>query len=175
MAKQTTRKTPAIETVNIGAAAVDIGSREHLAAVNPDVTDAPVRAFGTFTHDLNDLADWFETHGVTSVAVESTGVYWIPAYEILEQHGFEVILVNARYAKNVPGRKTDVSDASWLWQLHSYGLLRGSFRPSAEIATLRPAGVPAPTGEAGRVCGGPYPTHAESTDGDEPATASRCV
>jgi transposase len=74
---------------------------------------------------------------VTSVAMESTGVYWIPAYEILEQRGFEVILVNARYAKNVPGRKTDVSDAAWLRQLHSNGLLRGSFRPDAEIATLR--------------------------------------
>ena len=74
---------------------------------------------------------------MTSVAMEYTGVYWIPAYEILEQHGFEVILVNARYAKNVPGRKTDVSDAAWLRQLHSYGLLRGSFRPDAEIATLR--------------------------------------
>lgn len=127
-------KTTTFETVNIGAAAVDIGSREHMAAVNPDVTDAPVRAFGTFTHEL---VDWFKSHGVTSVAMESTGVYWIPAYEILEQHGFEVILVNARYAKNVPGRKTDVSNASWLRQLHSYGLLRGSFRPTAEIATLR--------------------------------------
>lgn len=137
MAKQKTERPPTIETVNIGAAAVDIGSREHMAAVNPDVTDAPVRAFGTFTHDLHDLAYWFKSHGVTSVAMESMGVYWIPAYEILEQHGFEVILVNARYAKNVPGRKTDVSDASWLRQLHSYGLLRGSFRPTAEIATLR--------------------------------------
>ncbi|MFG5379873.1 IS110 family transposase [Yoonia sp. R2-816] len=137
MAKQKTGKPPAIETVNVDAAAVDIGSREHMAAVNPDVTDAPVRVFGTFTLDLHDLADWFKSHGVTSVAMESTGVYWVPAYEILEQHGFEVILVNARYAKNVPGRKTDVSDASWLRQLHSFGLLRGSFRPSAEIATLR--------------------------------------
>jgi transposase InsO family protein len=137
MANQKTRKAPALETVNTGAAAVDIGSREHMAAVNPDVTDMPVRAFGTFTHDLHDLAAWFKSHGVTSVAMVSTGVYWIPAYEILEQHGFEVILVNARYAKNVPGRKTDVSDASWLRQLHSYGLLRGSFRPTAQIATLR--------------------------------------
>src|SRR5277367_5579761 len=92
---------------------------------------------GTFTQDLHDLADWFKACGVASVAMESTGVYWIPAYEILEQRGFEVILVNARYAKNVPGRKTDVSDAAWLRQLHSYGLLRGSFRPDAEIATLR--------------------------------------
>ncbi|MEN8894794.1 MAG: IS110 family transposase [Yoonia sp.] len=137
MAKRKTQKPTAIEMVNVGAAAVDIGSREHMAAVNPDVTDTPVKAFGTFNHDLHDLAAWFKSHGVTSVAMESTGVYWIPAYEILEQHGFEVILVNARYAKNVPGRKTDVSDASWLRQLHSYGLLRGSFRPTAEIATLR--------------------------------------
>lgn len=137
MAKQKIHKTPAIETVNVGAAAVDIGAREHMAAVNPEVTDAPVRAFGTFTRDLHDLANWFKSHGVTSIAMESTGVYWIPAYEILEQQGFEVILVNARYAKNVPGRKTDVSDASWLRQLHSYGLLRGSFRPTADIATLR--------------------------------------
>jgi transposase len=109
----------------------------HMAAVNPASTDGPVRSFGTFTQDLHDLADWFKACGVTSVAMESTGVYWIPVYEILEQCGFEVILVNARYAKNVPGRKTDVSDAAWLRQLHSYGLLRGSFRPDAEIATLR--------------------------------------
>jgi transposase len=133
----TTPTKSTIETVNHGAAAVDIGSRMHMAAVNPDATNMPVRAFGTFTHDLHDLAAWFKSHGVTSVAMESTGVYWIPADEILEQHGFEVILVNARYAKNVPGRKTDVSDASWLRQLHSYGLLRGSFRPTAQIATLR--------------------------------------
>jgi transposase len=137
MVKQKANKPTAIETVNISAAAVDIGSRMHMAAVNPDVAEMPVRAFGTFTHNLHDLADWFKSHGVTSIAMESTGVYWIPAYEILEQHGFEVILVNARYAKNVPGRKTDVSDASWLRQLHSYGLPRGSFRPSAQIATLR--------------------------------------
>jgi transposase len=109
----------------------------HMAAVNPDACDSPVRAFGTFTQDLHDLADWFEACGVTSVAMESTGVYWIPAFEVLEARGFDVILVNARYAKNVPGRKTDVSDAGWLRQLHSYGLLRGSFRPEAEIATLR--------------------------------------
>ncbi|MFM2391838.1 MAG: hypothetical protein RLZZ437_3393 [Pseudomonadota bacterium] len=123
--------------VNPTAAAIDIGSTMHMAAVNPDACDTPVRAFGTFTQDLHDLADWFKSCGVTSVAMESTGVYWIPAFEVLEGHGFQVILVNARYAKNVPGRKTDVSDAGWLRQLHSYGLLRGSFRPEAEIATLR--------------------------------------
>lgn len=137
MTKIKTGGHPDMQLVNPGAAAVDIGSKMHMAAVNPHICDISVRAFGTFTQDLHELAEWFRSCGVTSVAMESTGVYWIPAFEILEQHGFDVILVNARYAKNVPGRKTDVSDASWLRQLHSYGLLRGSFRPEAEIATLR--------------------------------------
>lgn len=123
--------------VSPGAAAIDIGSTMHMAAVNPDADDRPVRAFGTFTGDLHEMARWFKACGVTSVAMESTGVYWIPAYEVLEEHGFHVILVNARYAKNVPGRKTDVNDATWLQRLHSYGLLRGSFRPKAGVATLR--------------------------------------
>jgi transposase len=137
MIKTTSGDQPALKMINPGAAAIDIGSTMHMAAVNPDSNEMPVRAFGTFTQNLHDLAEWFRSCGVTSVAMESTGVYWIPAFEILEQHGFEVILVNARYAKNVPGRKTDVSDAGWLRQLHAYGLLRGSFRPVAEIATLR--------------------------------------
>lgn len=137
MPRPTTGGHPDLKMVNPDAAAIDIGSTMHMAAVNPSTCDMPVRAFGTFTQDLHDLADWFRSCGVTSVAMESTGVYWIPAFEILEARGFEVILVNARYAKNVPGRKTDVSDAGWLRQLHSYGLLRGSFRPDAEIATLR--------------------------------------
>ena len=96
------------------AAAIDIGSRMHVAAVPPDRDTEPVRAFGTYTGDLQQLADWFERCGVRTVAMESTGVYWIPAYEMLEQRGFEVVLVNARDAKHVPGRKTDVSDAQWL-------------------------------------------------------------
>ena len=104
----------ALSMVNPGAAAVDIGSTMHMAAVNPNADGDPVRSFGTFTGDLHAMARWFKTCGVTSVAMESTGVYWIPAYEVLEAHGFHVILVNARYAKNVPGRKTDVNDASWL-------------------------------------------------------------
>ncbi|MEJ5220355.1 IS110 family transposase [Cognatishimia sp. D5M38] len=137
MPRPTTGGHPDLKMVNPNAAAIDIGSTMHMAAVNPSSCDMSVRAFGTFTQDLHDLADWFRSCGVTSVAMESTGAYWIPAFEILEARGFEVILVNARYAKNVPGRKTDVSDAGWLRQLHSYGLLRGSFRPEAEIATLR--------------------------------------
>lgn len=137
MTERPDRPKSTLNTINTGAAAIDIGATMHMAAVNPDACDNPVRAFGTFTHNLQDLAAWFHACGVTSVAMESTGVYWIPAFEILEQSGFEVILVNARYAKNVPGRKTDVSDAAWLRQLHAYGLLRGSFRPTTEIATLR--------------------------------------
>src|ERR1700684_987572 len=119
------------------AAAIDIGSRMHVAAVPPDRDTEPVRAFGTCTGDLQQLADWFERCGVRTVAMESTGVYWIPAYEMLEQRGFEVVLVNARDAKHVPGRKTDVSDAQWLRRLHEYGLLRASFRPKGELAAWR--------------------------------------
>ncbi len=119
------------------AAAIDIGSRMHVAAVPPDRDIEPVRTFGTCTGDLQRLADWFERCGVRTVAMESTGVYWIPAYELLDQRGFEVMLVNARDAKHVPGRKTDVSDAQWLRRLHEYGLLRASFRPKGELAALR--------------------------------------
>jgi len=119
------------------AAAIDIGARMHVAAVGPGRDAEPVRTFGTFTSDLHRLADWFARCGIRTVAMESTGVYWIPVYEILEQRGFEVLLVNARDAKHVPGRKTDVSDAEWLQRLHEYGLLRGSFRPQGEIAALR--------------------------------------
>jgi transposase len=108
----------------------------HVAAVDPAYSDDPVRTFGPVTQDLHDLANWFRSCGVTTVAMESAGVYWIPAYEILEQRRFKVVLVNARYAKNVPGWISDVSDASWLRQLHSYGLLRGSFRPEAKITIL---------------------------------------
>jgi transposase len=126
-----------IATVHPNAAAIDIGATMHMAAVAETCDPEPVRAFGTFTGDLHRLADWFKSCGVRTVAMESTGVYWIPAYEVLEQRGFEVVLVNARDAKRVPGRKTDVSDAQWLRRLHEYGLLRGSFHPQGEVATLR--------------------------------------
>ena len=123
--------------VHPNAAAIDIGATMHMAAVDPGCDAEPVRSFGTFTGDLHRLADWFAECGVRTVVMESTGVYWIPAFEILDQRGFEVLLVNARDAKHVPGRKTDVSDAQWLQRLHTYGLLRGSFQPKGEIAVLR--------------------------------------
>jgi len=126
-----------LSPVHPNAAAIDIGATMHVAAVGPDCDEQPVRTFQTFTADLHRLADWFAQCGVKTVVMESTGVYWIPIYEILEQRGFKVMLVNARDAKHVPGRKTDVSDAQWLQRLHEYGLLRPSFQPQAEMAELR--------------------------------------
>jgi len=126
-----------LSPVHPNAAAIDIGATMHVAAVGPDCDEQPVRTFQTFTADLHRLADWFAQCGVKTVVMESTGVYWIPIYEILEQRGFKVMLVNARDAKHVPGRKTDVSDAQWLQRLHEYGLLRPSFQPQAEMAGLR--------------------------------------
>lgn len=131
------RRRREMSPVHPDAAAIDIGATMHVAAVGPARDAEPVRTFKTFTEDLHRLADWFTHCGVRTVAMESTGVYWIPVYEILEQRGFEVMLVNAGDARHVPGRKTDVSDAEWLQRLHEYGLLRGSFRPQGEIAALR--------------------------------------
>jgi len=123
--------------VHPNAAAIDVGARMHVAAVGADRTAEPVRSFGTFTTDLHRLVDWFAECGVETVVMESTSVYWIPVFELLEARGFVVFLVNARDAKHVPGRKTDVSDAQWLQRLHSHGLLRASFRPKGEIVELR--------------------------------------
>ena len=119
------------------AAGLDIGKDEIWAAVPPAPERESVRAFGTFTPDLHALAAWLATCGVTTVAMESTGVYWIPIFELLEAKGFEVYLVNARHIKNVPGRKSDVQDCQWIQRLHSYGLLNASFRPEAEMVVLR--------------------------------------
>lgn len=132
-----TRQSRELPRVHPAAAAIDIGATMHVAAVGPDRDQEPVQTFRTFTDDLHRLADWFTRCGVKTVVMESTGVYWIPVFEILEQRGFEVMVVNARDAKHVPGRKTDVSDAEWLQRLHEFGLLRASFRPQAEIAGLR--------------------------------------
>ncbi len=126
-----------LERINLNAAGVDCGSAEHFVAVPPDRDPPPVRSFKTFTDDLHRLADWLTACGVTSVAMEATGVYWIPLYEVLEAHHFAVVLVNAKHVKNVPGRKSDVFDCEWIRELHSVGLLRGSFRPADGIVALR--------------------------------------
>jgi len=118
------------------AAGIDVGAESHWVCV-PEHHEQSVREFGCFTTQLNKLADWLEACGIKSVAMESTGVYWIPLFQILEGRGMEVCLVNARSVKNVPGRKTDVLDCQWIQQLHSFGLLAASFRPSDQICVLR--------------------------------------
>jgi transposase len=123
--------------MNLNAAGIDIGSERHMVAVPEGRDTVSVREFGTFTSDLEALATWLKQCGVTTVAMESTGVYWIPLFELLERRGFEVKLVDARHVKNVSGRKSDVLDCQWLQQLHTYGLLAGAFRPPDEVCVLR--------------------------------------
>lgn len=123
--------------IHLNAAGIDIGSKEHYVAVPEDRDKQSVRSFKTFTADLYELANWLKKCDIESVVMESTGVYWLPLFQILESKGFKVLLVNAYYAKNVPGRKTDVSDCQWLQQLHTYGLLQGSFHPDASVRALR--------------------------------------
>lgn len=123
--------------INLNAAGIDIGADRHWVSVPVDRDENPVRSFGCFTAELYAMADWLKQCHIETVAMESTGVYWIPVFQILESREFEVKLVNAHYVKTVPGRKTDVLDCQWLQQLHTYGLLAGSFRPDDEICALR--------------------------------------
>jgi len=138
--KEKRTKAKYIETMNPYVAGIDIGSRSHFVAA-PSITEETheivVKEFSCFTPDLHALADWLKECKVTSVAMESTGVYWIPLYELLESRGFDVNLVDARHVKNVTGRKTDIEDCQWLQQLHASGLLSAAFRPSEEILPLR--------------------------------------
>ncbi len=130
-------KSPQLSTLNEHAGGIDVGAREIYVAVPPGTCARTVRCFATFTEDLHALRDWLKECGVTTVAMESTGVYWIPLFQILEAAGIEVCLVNARHCKNLPGRKTDVQDCQWLQHLHAVGLLRGSFRPADEVCAVR--------------------------------------
>jgi len=125
------------EVVLANAAGVDVGASSHWVAVPPHAGKEPVREFGTMTDDLNAMADWLIACGVDTVALESTGVYWIPLYEVLQQHGLKVWLVDARQMKYVPGRKSDVADCQWLQKLMSLGLLRAAFRPDDEVCVVR--------------------------------------
>jgi transposase len=131
------RMSEDLPRINPDAAGIDVGATEHYVAVPSSRDGEPVRRFETFTSDLYALADWLKQCDIRTVAMESTGVYWIPLFQILEDRGFEVKLVNAKHVKNVAGRKTDVSDCQWIQILHSYGLLSGSFRPAADICVLR--------------------------------------
>ncbi len=126
-----------LSRVNLNSAGIDVGAGSHFVAVPEDRWEQSVREFEAFTAELYRLADWLAECGVETVAMESTGVYWIPLFGVLEERGFEVMLVDPSRIKNVPGRKTDVLDCQWLQQLHTYGLLSGSFRPEGEIRCLR--------------------------------------
>lgn len=135
--RQRTKLPTHLAHINRMAAGIDIGSESHFVAVPEGCADVTVREFGAFTPDLYALADWLKACGIETIAMESTGVYWIPLYEVLESQGFDVHLVDARHVKNVSGRKTDVLDCQWLQQLHTYGLLRGAFRPTEQVHKLK--------------------------------------
>lgn len=126
-----------LEVVHANAAGIDIGNAAHYVAVPPERDQEPVRCFECFTEDLKKMADWLGQCGIDTVAMQSTGVYWLPVYEILTARGFRVFLVNAAHTKNLPGRKSDVQECQWLMKLHTYGLLNDSFRPTEEICVLR--------------------------------------
>ena len=135
--KRAQRLPAELSRVNLDAAGIDVGSGSHFVAVPEGRWEQPVREFEAFTADLYRLADWLTECRVETVVMESTGVYWIPLFGVLEERGFEVMLVDPSRIKNVPGRKTDVQDCQWLQQLHTYGLLSGAFRPEGEIRRLR--------------------------------------
>ncbi|MCB0031425.1 MAG: IS110 family transposase [Anaerolineales bacterium] len=142
MSKRQSKKLSAVkfdvlQQIQPNAAGIDVGAEEIYVCVPPGRDQERIRVFASFTNDLEALADWLVQCGVTTVAMESTGVYWMPLYDILESHGLEVCLVNAHHLKNVAGRKSDVADCEWLYQLHTYGLLRGSFHPPDEVRVLR--------------------------------------
>jgi transposase len=140
--REFTRKIQAedlsLEVVHPDAAGVDIGNQSHYAAVPSSRDSRPVRRFGCATAELRETASWLKQCGIHTVALQSTGVYWIPVCDVLEEAGLEVYLMNARDTKNLPGRKSDVQESQWLMKLHTYGLLRKSFRPTQEVRSLGP-------------------------------------
>ena len=155
--------------IHVRAGGIDIGARIHVVAVPPELCDEPVQTFQAFTGDIERMADWLVSLGIQTVAMESTGVYWVPVYEVLQGRGIEVIVANAREARCVPGRKSDVNDAQWLQRLHACGLLRASFRPGHDIAALR--AYLRVAREAPGLRRGAHPAHAEGADLHESAAA----
>ena len=136
-ARRLQSEDPGLTVIHPQAAGVDVGNSSHYVAVRPERDAQPVRRLECFTADLYRLADWLQSCGVKTVAMQSTGVYWIPLYDILEARGFEVYLVNVRHTKNLPGRKSDVQESPWWLKLHTYGLLNNSFQPPTAIRALR--------------------------------------
>ena len=137
LARKLTAENPGLEIVNRNVAGIDVGNESHYVAVAPGCDPEPFREFGSWTADLERMADWLKVCGVEMVVMQSTGVYWMALYDILEARKFKVCLTNARHTKNLPGRKSDVQESQWLLKLHTYGLLRDSFHPPEEIRALR--------------------------------------
>lgn len=135
--KKRAKNNQSLPVINPNSAGIDIGSSFHVVAVAPDKCDKPVRTFKAFTSGLHEMATWLTEHNITTVAMESTGVYWVPVYEVLEEYGLDVVLSNARDTRSVPGRKTDVNDAQWIQRLHACGLLKASFRSTSLVVELR--------------------------------------
>jgi len=157
---------PGLEVVHRNVAGIDVGNESHFVAVAPGCDPEPVREFGSWTADLHRMSDWLKSCGVKMVAMQSTGVYWIAVYDVLEKRGFQVCLANARDTKNLPGRKSDVHESQWLLKLHTYGLLRNSFRPREEIRSVRT------TGRSGGSCIGGAPCKTGDGTGAAPASSA---
>ena len=164
---RTKKLSGSLSRLNLNAAGIDVGASSHFVAVSEECADEPVREFEAYTAELYRMADWLSSAGWTTVAMESTGVYWIALFGVLEERGLEVLLVDPRRLKSVPGRKTDVLDCQWLQQLHTYGLLSAAFRPEAEIRRLR---LPAP---ARHEYASHHIQHMEGADADEHQAAAR--
>ena len=162
---------PGLGVVHANAAGIDIGNESHFVAVPAGRDAEPVREFGSWTADLERMAAWLQSCGIETVAMQSTGVYWFAVYDVLEKRGLQVFLVNASHTKNLPGRKSDVQESQWLMKLHTYGLLRNSFRPPEEIRPIRAGvAVAGPARGRGRA---QYSTHAEIADIDERSVGQR--
>ena len=164
---------PELAVIDPDVAGIDIGSRSHFVAVPADRSETPVREFGSFTANVYEMVEWLKACRIRKVAMESTGVYWIPVYDILEMAGFDVTLVNARHVKNVSGRKSDVLDCQWIPQLHSFGLLKGAFRPKREIVAFRT--LVRDAGQSGAGPEPPDPADPEGVYGDEHAASERAL
>ena len=137
LGRQVAAADPGLTIVHANAGGIDVGNESHYVAVPPDRDPNPVREFGCWTAALNQMAEWLKSCQIDTVAMQATGVYWIALYDVLEQHGIRVVLVNAQHTKNVPGRKTDVQECQWLMKLHTYGLLRDSFRLAQKMEGVR--------------------------------------
>ena len=171
LGRQVAAADPGLTIVHANAGGIDVGNESHYVAVPPDRDPKPVREFGCWTAALNQMAEWLKSCQIDTVAMQATGVYWIALYDVLEQHGIRVVLVNAQHTKNVPGRKTDVQECQWLMKLHTYGLLRDSFRAGAGDGGRAHDLAAAGSARQGSGTGGT--AHAESTDENEHPVGKR--